>query len=84
MCSVEVDVGPGYPDAGCRGLQVIAPAVLTQDQLWRLFDLVPGLDYCHLKSDPRSRMVGLLFWSNQLLILGVLLKSCSICSHCIA
>ncbi|XP_034255901.1 RNA-binding protein 45 isoform X3 [Thrips palmi] len=51
-----VDVGQGYPETGCRGLQVIAPAVLTQDQLWRLFDLVPGLDYCHLKSDPRSRM----------------------------
>lgn len=57
-----VDLGQGYSsETGCRGLQVIAPAVLTQDQLWRLFDLVPGLDYCHLKSDPRSRMASIIF-----------------------
>ncbi|PSN51617.1 RNA-binding protein 45 [Blattella germanica] len=35
-------------------LRVIASSSLNQDQLWRLFDLVPGLDFLHL--DSKSRM----------------------------
>ncbi|XP_067006548.1 RNA-binding protein 45 [Anabrus simplex] len=34
-------------------LRVIASPSLNQDQLWKLFDLVPGLDYLHL--DTKSR-----------------------------
>merc|ERR1712012_782316 len=42
--------GPGSttPEANCR-LSVVASSGINQDQLWRLFDLVPGLDYCELK-----------------------------------
>lgn len=29
-------------------LEVIASSTLNQDQLWKLFDLIPGLDYCQL------------------------------------
>ncbi len=29
--------------------------IFLQDQLWRLFDLVPGLDYCELKKAGDSR-----------------------------
>lgn len=43
------------PDGYTR-LQVIAHPHLNQDQLWKLFDIVPGLDYCCLKTDVRYRM----------------------------
>lgn len=29
-------------------LEVISSSTLNQDQLWKLFDLIPGLDYCQL------------------------------------
>lgn len=29
-------------------LEVICSSSLNQDQLWKLFDLIPGLDYCQL------------------------------------
>ncbi|KDR11573.1 RNA-binding protein 45, partial [Zootermopsis nevadensis] len=35
-------------------VRVIASPNLNQDQLWRLFDLVPGLDFLHL--DTKSRL----------------------------
>ncbi|XP_046397419.1 RNA-binding protein 45 [Ischnura elegans] len=37
-------------------LEVIASPQLNWDQLWRLFDLIPGLDYCHLHDDPKNRL----------------------------
>jgi hypothetical protein len=40
---------------GYTSLRVIASPSLNQDQLWRLFDLVPGLDFLHL--DTKSRLV---------------------------
>lgn len=33
---------------------MIAAPTVNQDQLWRLFDLVPGLDYCDLKAVGRG------------------------------
>jgi len=39
---------------GYTSLRVIASPSLNQDQLWRLFDLVPGLDFLHL--DTKSRL----------------------------
>ena len=29
-------------------LEVIASNQLNQDQMWRLFDIIPGLDYCQI------------------------------------
>lgn len=29
-------------------LEVHCSSTLTQDQLWRLFDVIPGLDYCKI------------------------------------
>ena len=50
-----MDTSHSNPDGNCR-LSVIASSMINQDQLWRLFDLVPGLDYCELKrSDNRAR-----------------------------
>merc|ERR1719410_1417687 len=43
-----MDTSHTNPDGNCR-LTVIASSLINQDQLWRLFDLVPGLDYCELK-----------------------------------
>ena len=40
-----MDTSQSNPDGICR-LSVTASPTLNQDQLWRLFDLVPGLDYC--------------------------------------
>jgi len=36
-------------------LTVICSPLLTQDHLWRLFDIIPGLDYCRLNDDMNSR-----------------------------
>ena len=50
-----MDTSHSNPEGNCR-LTVIASSLINQDQLWRLFDLVPGLDYCELKrSDNRQR-----------------------------
>lgn len=37
-------------------LTVICSAMVNQDQLWRLFDIIPGLDYCQIigESGPNS------------------------------
>lgn len=48
-----MDTSHTNPEGNCR-LSVVASSMINQDQLWRLFDLVPGLDYCDLKrSDNR-------------------------------
>ena len=36
-------------------LTVIAHGSLNQDQLWRLCDFFPGLDYCNTRHDPKTR-----------------------------
>lgn len=52
--SVGMDIAANYSNPeGYTKLQVIAHPALNQDQLWKLFDIVPGMDYCHLKSDAR-------------------------------
>nr|AOV81546.1 development regulated RNA-binding protein [Artemia sinica] len=35
----------------CSRLLVVAPPTVNQDQLWKLFDLLPGLDYCDNRTD---------------------------------
>ena len=40
-----MDTTHSNPESVCR-LLVTASPTLSQDQVWRLFDLVPGLDYC--------------------------------------
>lgn len=32
-------------------LNVIVSTTVNQDQLWRLFDIVPGLEYCHITGE---------------------------------
>lgn len=55
--SISLEIAANYPNTeGYTHLQVIAHPALNQDQLWKLFDIVPGLDYCHLKSDLRYRV----------------------------
>jgi len=49
-----MDTSHSNPEGNCR-LSVVTSSNINQDQLWRLFDLVPGLDYCELKkSDSRG------------------------------
>ncbi|XP_023021146.1 RNA-binding protein 45 [Leptinotarsa decemlineata] len=38
-----------YCDNGFTRLTVIASPVVNQDQMWKLFDIVPSLDYCQIK-----------------------------------
>lgn len=55
--SISLEIATNYPNSeGYTRLQVIAHPALNQDQLWKLFDIVPGMDYCHLKTDVRYRM----------------------------
>ncbi|KAG7175307.1 RNA-binding protein 45-like [Homarus americanus] len=44
----------GLNPEGVTRLTVIASPTLNQDQLWKLFDLIPGLDYCDLRKDRKS------------------------------
>ena len=54
-CSVHTEGANFNNPEGYTSLRVIASPSLNQDQLWRLFDLVPGLDFLHL--DTKSRLV---------------------------
>ncbi|XP_055620504.1 RNA-binding protein 45 isoform X2 [Toxorhynchites rutilus septentrionalis] len=38
-------------------LTVLCSPSLNQDQLWRLFDIIPGLDYCQINNDFNNRNV---------------------------
>ena len=55
--TISLEIATNYSNTeGYTKLQVIAHPALNQDQLWKLFDIVPGLDYCSLKTDVRYRM----------------------------
>jgi hypothetical protein len=54
-CSLHTEGANFSNPDGYTSLRVIASPSLNQDQLWRLFDLVPGLDFLHL--DTKSRLV---------------------------
>lgn len=32
-------------------LNIIVNSTVNQDQLWRLFDIIPGLEYCHITGE---------------------------------
>lgn len=36
-------------------LEVIVSTCVNQDQLWRLFDIIPGLDYCQITKECKLR-----------------------------
>lgn len=38
-------------------LEVIASNSVNQDQLWRLFDIIPGLDYCQITRECKWRII---------------------------
>ena len=48
---------------GCCRLSVSASGMVNQDQLWKLFDLVPGLDYCEPTSN-RNRQATMKAYFN--------------------
>lgn len=64
-----MDTSHSNPEGNCR-LQAVCSPNINQDQLWRLFDLVPGLDYCELKdsrsrqSRDRSKAYGVVVYNN--------------------
>ena len=43
-----MDTVANFPNVGERCLEVLCPAMVTEEQMHRLFDIVPGLDYCNL------------------------------------
>lgn len=63
MTQLIADIRPptvdtsGLNPEGVTRLTVIASPTLNQDQLWKLFDLIPGLDYCDLRKDHKSGQV---------------------------
>ncbi|RZC36089.1 RRM 1 domain containing protein [Asbolus verrucosus] len=42
------------PSGFTKLIAIVSPQV-NQDQLWKLFDIVPGLDYCHLRLEGRPK-----------------------------
>ncbi|XP_022903980.1 RNA-binding protein 45-like [Onthophagus taurus] len=61
---------PDLPNgSGCSKLIVLTNPSVNQDQLWKLFDIVPGMDYCQLKMEGRPypvRGVGTVVYSHPL------------------
>lgn len=59
---------PNIPNhEGFTKLHVTCPPMLNQDQLWKLFDIVPGLDYCNLRVEGRARTmrgIGTVVYNN--------------------
>ena len=55
---------PGRAES-CR-LNVTGSSAINEDQLWRLFDLIPGLDYCEVREVCPSahRIVGLAVYTS--------------------
>ncbi|XP_044728103.1 RNA-binding protein 45 [Chrysoperla carnea] len=51
----SLDMIPSTGLDGYTRLMVLTSPQLTQDQLWKLFDIIPGLEYCELQSQPRGR-----------------------------
>lgn len=52
-CCCSGGMGPAemlqqYPNSGCQRLHITAPLGMTQSYLSRLFNLIPGLEYCDL------------------------------------
>ena len=52
-----MDTSQSNPE-GIHRLSVSVSPSVNQDQLWRLFDLVPGLDYCDRSRDMRNGNIG--------------------------
>lgn len=48
---------PDLSNDGITRLQVIGCPSLNQDQMWKLFDIIPGMDYCQLRLDGQPRPV---------------------------
>jgi len=48
-------------------LHVVCSPTVNEDQLWRLFDLIPGLDYCELRrtEERNNRSVGTAVYTNH-------------------
>lgn len=49
-------------------IAIVSPQI-NQDQLWKLFDVVPGLDYCHLRLEghpkPNRGVASIVYNSSQ-------------------
>lgn len=54
------------PTSESSRLTVYCSLSVNEDQLWRLFDLIPGLDYCEVREvdQPNHRVVGLVVYTN--------------------
>ncbi len=46
-------------------LTIIAHRSLNQDQLWRLCDFFPGLDYCNVRHDQNKSYASVVYNSQQ-------------------
>ena len=43
-----MDMLETYSNTGCQRLHITAPLGLTQSYITKLFNLIPGLEYCDL------------------------------------
>lgn len=51
-------------NAGETQLSVICSSLCNQDQLWRLFDIIPGLDYCQITGESRNSNYATVVYNN--------------------
>ena len=50
-----MDTMTNFPNVGEKRLEVMCPGMVTEDQLHRLFDVVPGLEYCNMDKSGGER-----------------------------
>lgn len=62
-------------EAISRRLSVVSRAPFTEEQLFSIFDIVPGLEYCEVQRDPYSNYGKMIV----LLLLSLLWVFCYCC-----
>lgn len=56
---------PTFREDSFTRIKVICPPMMTEEMLWRLFDIVPGMEFCQLRPNfNNSRNVGYVMYSS--------------------
>ena len=54
-----VDMLQSYSHSGCQRLHITAPLGLNQNYITKLFNLIPGLEYCDLNEQTGKKTFAL-------------------------
>lgn len=60
----------GFNNEPFTKLQILVNPLVTQEQLWRLCDIAPGLEYCRLSPDFKAKSPNVILYSQIIKILN--------------